>query len=196
MVVLSKKKKIIQLHPCVFIPWGSIKYNWLPVPTLASLSKAPAQVIAFIKRCIWILFHFKGLTLGPYGALQPLWVPPSLQAPQLCLPSSSSFTVLASLSASSFSFFSSSLECFSSALAPAPILQLFSARGPSARHPSGKKKKLGVGLTVVLPLFHRRRRVRGRWTSCLQRTLDSGGVFSCLTRGFWASFAHLTDQSQ
>lgn len=39
------------------------------------------------------------------------------------LPSSSSFTVRASFSASSFSFFSSSLECFSSALAPAPMFQ-------------------------------------------------------------------------
>lgn len=42
------------------------------------------------------------------------------------IPSSSSFTVLASFSASSLSFFSSSRECFSSALAPAPIL------GPAA----------------------------------------------------------------
>lgn len=44
--------------------------------------------------------------------------------PRSCahLPSSSSLTVLASFSASSFSFFSSSRECFSSALAPAPIL--------------------------------------------------------------------------
>lgn len=38
------------------------------------------------------------------------------------LPRSSSFTVRASFSASSFSFFSSSLECFSSALAPAPMV--------------------------------------------------------------------------
>lgn len=58
------------------------------------------------------------------------------------------------------------------------------------------KRKLGVGLTVALPLFHRWRQVRGRWMSCLQRTLDSGGAFSCLTGGFWASSAHLTDQSQ
>lgn len=47
------------------------------------------------------------------------YVPQGVVSP---LPSSSSLTVLASFSASSLSFFSSSRECFSSALAPAPIL--------------------------------------------------------------------------
>ena len=48
-----------------------------------------------------------------FVAVAPPWPTP--------LPKSSSFTVRASFSASSFSFFSSSLECFSSALAPAPM---------------------------------------------------------------------------
>lgn len=47
------------------------------------------------------------------------YVPQGVASP---LPSNSSLTVLASFSASSLSFFSSSRECFSSALAPAPIL--------------------------------------------------------------------------
>lgn len=70
---------------------------------------------------------------------------------RLSLPSSSSLTVLASLSASSFSFFSSSLECFSSALAPAPIL-FFPVSGPSAQKPSvGEKMEVGSPVIAYSP---------------------------------------------
>lgn len=62
--------------------------------------------------------------VGCWGELHKGWVfSPRVSPP---IPSSSSLTVLASFSASSLSFFSSSRECFSSALAPAPIL------GPAA----------------------------------------------------------------
>lgn len=57
---------------------------------------------------------------GRWGEMHKGWgVPQGVVSP---LPSSSSLTVLASFSASSLSFFSSSRECFSSALAPAPML--------------------------------------------------------------------------
>lgn len=58
-----------------------------------------------------------GLPLCPEGGGPR----PLTGSPARALPSSSSFTVRASFSASSFSFFSSSRECFSSALAPAPM---------------------------------------------------------------------------
>lgn len=108
----------------------------------------------------------------------------------LSLPSSSSLTVLASLSASSLSFFSSSLECFSSALAPAPILT-FPAWGSSAQKPSFRKKS---GCRSC------------RWSpgavycaadiNCPQQTMSNVWVYFCLRRGFWASLVHLTEESQ
>lgn len=48
-------------------------------------------------------------------------IPSHHSEPSETLPSSSNLTVLASMSASSFSFLSSSLECLASALPPAPI---------------------------------------------------------------------------
>lgn len=116
---------------------------------------------------------------------------------QLFLPSSSSLTVLASLSASSFSFFSSSLECFSSALAPAPIL-LFPAWDPCAQKPSvrKKKKKMKVGLFGGRLLSDRWPHLCSWSINCPQPTLDNVWVFSNLRRGFWASSAHLTEENQ
>lgn len=85
----------------------------------------------------------------------------------MSVPSSSSLTVLASLSASSFSLFSSSLECLSSALAPAPIL-LFPAWAPLFQKPSVRKNGSRSQLAARLLLSDRCLQARRWCANCRQ----------------------------
>jgi len=80
------------------------------------------------------LFKLKSVNLSIFHDLQPEVKEDSVQQdnPWRHLPSSNSLTVLDSLSASSWSCFSSSLDFLSSALAPAPMIS-FSANSRSSR---------------------------------------------------------------
>lgn len=102
------------------------------------------------------------LTMSYYS--HHLWITPPTG---VSLPSSSSFTVLASLSASSFSFFSNSLERFSSALAPAPIL-LFPAWFPLFQKPSVRKNGSRSRVAAHLLLSDRCLQARSWCSNCPQ----------------------------